>query len=926
MTLPVVSGSRVTRRMVLLFVACAMLPVAAALLVSYHSVNKLLVEQRVGLLREAANSYSVSLVERLNVAESAAWEFAGNYASAPGRQSFQRLNSYFLGVAALSDFRARVLFGRPTGPIPRAREKGSVPLAVSRAWTLAVVSASTRSPGVWLVERQKAAGANKPRLAFELKPNFLWSTDQLSYPTSVCVLTADRRPLDCNAPVSPAARAKLAAGVSGSNGNFHWTNGSEAFLSGYHQIFLLGRFGAQPWTVIASQPTSYVLAPVHTVGKLVLPLVVLALLVAAFLGLVQVRRTLSPLQELTDATARLGERDFSVRVPVARGNEFGVLAETFNTMSHRLGRQFNAMQAHSEINALTMTTMDLVRVAEIVLKRITELSAADRYWLLLADGSGDQLVPFRSNDVTPDATRSNVELSPGDRERLLNGSDNGVHVLDSLSERNVFALPILLGTELGGALVLAYNAPQRPAEDEVMLLRDLCDRIAAALATLRRDKELHHRANFDTLTGLPNRSLAMDILSRAIASAERYRNTLAVLFVDIDGFSDVNDSAGHPVGDQLLQQIATRLRNCVRKSETVARLGGDEFAIVLNQVIEPQDGAIVAQHVIDTISAPYHLGTRSSIISASVGIAIYPSDGVNAEDLLRHADLAMYRAKRSGRGRFAFFEASMSAEAHQRAALAGELHKALDEGQLLLHYQPQLDLRGRRIVGAEALLRWHHPSRGLVPPLQFIAFAESAGLIDQLGRWALHEACAQFITWQEQGLDLGYISVNVSPHQLRHPGFSHTVAEVLREHYVPATALHLELTESAILDSAGATAANLAELGRLGVPLELDDFGTGYSSLAYLQRLPVAAVKLDRAFIQTIESNRSTQAVVQAAINMVRALGKAVVAEGVETQGQMDLLAGMGCDVVQGFVVSAAAPADEFKAFVASWWAQRRVA
>jgi EAL domain-containing protein (putative c-di-GMP-specific phosphodiesterase class I) len=324
----------------------------------------------------------------------------------------------------------------------------------------------------------------------------------------------------------------------------------------------------------------------------------------------------------------------------------------------------------------------------------------------------------------------------------------------------------------------------------------------------------------------------------------------------------------------------------------------------------------VARNAIETLSKPYVLRDAEAFVSASIGIALYPSDGSEAEELLRHADLAMYKAKQSGRRQYAFFEASMNEAVRRRAELATELRQALEKDEFELHYQPQLDVRSGRFVGAEALIRWRHPAHGLVLPSDFVAFAEASGLIEEIGRWALFAASAQFVAWREQGLELEHLSVNVSPRQLQKPGFAQVVGEMLRRAGMPPGALCMELTESAVLDKTAAATANLAALAALGVKLELDDFGTGYSSLAYLQRLPVAAVKLDSAFTRTIHSNPSTQAVVKAAIDMVHALGKTVVAEGVEHEGQTDVLVRMGCDRMQGYLLSGPLAAAAFSRFV----------
>jgi diguanylate cyclase (GGDEF)-like protein len=401
-----------------------------------------------------------------------------------------------------------------------------------------------------------------------------------------------------------------------------------------------------------------------------------------------------------------------------------------------------------------------------------------------------------------------------------------------------------------------------------------------------------------------------------VAAAKRRRRALAVLFVDLDGFSDVNDSLGHTAGDAVLVQSAARLRACLRKSDVVARLGGDEFALVLPELREPADAAVVAQHAIKALAAPYELAEGTVHVSANVGVALYPGDGANAEELLTHADLAMYHGKQAGRGRTTFFEAAMNDELRRRVEMERELRIALQAQQFQLYYQPQLSLASGRIVGAEGLLRWIHPERGLVPPGHFIALAEASGLIEPIGQWALKAACAQFLAWRAEGLPLEYVSVNVSPRQLQAAGFAEFVGEAMQAFGVAPGALRLEITESAVLGEQAAVRANLAGLVALGVPIELDDFGTGYSSLGHLRTLPVAAIKLDRIFIQSIHESASACTLARAAIDMAHALGKSVVAEGVELPEQLALLIEMGCDVVQGYHLSAPVPVDKFAALV----------
>jgi diguanylate cyclase (GGDEF)-like protein len=907
-------GTRITRRVVMLFMLCALLPVAVTLVLVYDRVQGSLLSQRIGMLRGIASGYGGALLDRLGVAESLSDHVAAEIAVGrpPRGAAYQ---SYFRSAVVLHPGVARTAFGEP-GEQLEAIGRGSRRLIVVRA--------GAAEAAVWLV----VPGTAGPPIALELNPAFLWGEPQdLPFLTDVCILDSKAAPMHCSRSLSEsgllAVRQRL--GLQ-SKGEVDWEDNGARFLGSFGEIFLRGRYAANSWTVVAAQPEEYALAPVEAMKKLVLPVVVLGLLVAALFGLVQVRRTLGPLKELSDATARIAVRDFDVRLEVKTDDEFGALARAFNSMSVRLGIQFKALLAHAEIDAVILSTVDLPRIAAIVLKRTAELVSSDRQFLLLADpaGKGYRLYSATAKEhegvstVLSDEDIFRLLASTHGLDFALSDSWSRVEGFAHLPGRNLFALPIPLGTQLGGAILLGYDDARRPGGADMSVLSKLADRVAVALATAKRDLELHKRAYYDALTQLPNRVLGLEELERAVAQAKRHGRILAVLFVDLDGFSDINDSLGHEAGDQLLAEAAARLRGSVRKSDVIMRLGGDEFAVMLPDLNDRADAALAARHAIAALSQPYRLAAGEAFLSASVGIALYPGEASTAEELLREADLAMYSAKQAGRGQVAFFQASMNQEVRRRLELDRELREALAGGQFELHYQPQLDLRTGRICAAEGLIRWRHPLRGLVRPQDFIPFAEAGGLIEPIGQWVLGAACAQVRAWRKQGLPLEYISVNVSARQLLKPGLATLVADLLQRNELAPGALHLEITESALFDDQPAASANFAALTTLGMQLELDDFGTGYSSLARLQHVPVAAVKLDRSFISTIERNSGAQAVVRAAIDMSHALGKYVVAEGVEDAAQLSLLASMGCDIAQGFHLSEPLPAADFAEFVRS--------
>ena len=430
--------------------------------------------------------------------------------------------------------------------------------------------------------------------------------------------------------------------------------------------------------------------------------------------------------------------------------------------------------------------------------------------------------------------------------------------------------------------------------------------------------EISRLARQDTLTGLPNRVLLHDRLSLALASASRHGQKLGVVFLDLDRFKHVNDSLGHGTGDALLQSVAGRLTANVRRTDTVSRQGGDEFVILLSEVRRRDDLAMAAAKIMAAINAPHHVAGQELHVTASLGIAVYPDDGEEVETLIRHADIAMYHAKDHGRDNCQFFAPDMDARIAERRVLDESLRRALSCREFLLYYQPKIDLDTGTMMGAEALIRWRHPERGLVQPDGFIPMAEESGLIVPIGQWVLREACRQAREWQAAGLRPVPIAVNISALEFRSKGFLDGVRGILAETGLDPHLLELELTESVLMESVTSTAEMLRELKAMGLRLAVDDFGTGYSSLSYLMDFPIDALKVDRSFVREITAERDTSPIITAVIAMGKSLKHRVVAEGVETERQLAFLQQQRCEEGQGFHFSRPLPADRFAALLAA--------
>ncbi len=436
----------------------------------------------------------------------------------------------------------------------------------------------------------------------------------------------------------------------------------------------------------------------------------------------------------------------------------------------------------------------------------------------------------------------------------------------------------------------------------------------------RAEQELRYLASFDTLTDLPNRALLSERLSRAIVRARRERGRIAVLFLDLDRFKDINDSFGHATGDRLLRAVARRLQETVGPHQTVARLSGDEFTIVLENIETAQDAEQVARDIIAAFEAPLLPDRGHEItMSPSIGISLYPEHGQTPTELLKRADTAMYQAKNAGRRTFMRYDEVMDASTRERALLSNALRKVLDRGELRLAFQPRLDLARSRIGGVEALLRWHSDEHGEIAPDDFIPLAEESGLILEIGDWVLREACRVMQRWRQQGISDLRVSVNVSMLQLNRGDFPDVVRHVLEDTGMPASALELELTESVLMADAEQNARHLRALRALGVSLAIDDFGTGYSSLAYLRRLPIQTIKIDKSFVDGVPENAEDAAIAGTVISMGHSLGLKVVAEGVENEAQATFLAEQQCDEVQGFWLSPPLDAQATLALIRHW-------
>ena len=460
-------------------------------------------------------------------------------------------------------------------------------------------------------------------------------------------------------------------------------------------------------------------------------------------------------------------------------------------------------------------------------------------------------------------------------------------------------------------LLVRRDGFETPIEDSVAPIHDREGKATGAVLVFRdvsaaraMAEQMTHSAQHDYLTGLPNRMLLNDRVNQAITLAARHNKKVAVLFLDLDGFKHINDSLGHPIGDKLLQSVAKRLVECVRCSDTVSRQGGDEFVVLLSEMAQQEDAALSALRILEAVAQAHSIDQHDLHLTTSIGVSVYPDDGQDAETLVKNADTAMYQAKENGRQSYQFFKAPMNVRAVERQSIEEGLRRALERKEFSLHYQPKVRIATGEITGAEALIRWTHPTRGPVSPAQFIPVAEDCGLILPIGRWVLQEACKQARAWLDEGLPLGTMAVNISSMEFREDNFLESVFAILSETGLDPKSLELELTESVLMKRAESAASVLRTLRARGVEVAVDDFGTGYSSLSYLRKFPIDALKIDQSFVRQITSAPDDTTIVTAVIGMGRSLNLRVVAEGVETREELEFLRAHQCDEAQGYYFS----------------------
>jgi diguanylate cyclase (GGDEF)-like protein len=751
------------------------------------------------------------------------------------------------------------------GPHRGQRKLWWLPATGERAATVIIERPDVQSRGQWLAE---------------VAPAFLWADFVENGPAAaLCMTDAKGRPLQCPVPSEAGAPSR--------------------------SLFMKAAFGSGDW-VLSGRPPRLEAGLQDHVLQVAAAGGAATLLLIATLGLILVRRTMVPLEQLTAGTQRLANGDWGTRVDDSRADEFGQLAGAFNLLAGRLGRQVQALGVQADIDRELLGRLEVNSVLRLVVRRLQTLAPRAQVAVVARRADGVRWQAVRESGVTDGLLLPKPEVLAKTTDGLAMDLDDGqaapAWVRQALGVAPdagicVSLVPASWQEEVVAVLLLACPRGDWLDEDGRRELEALRDRCALAIAADERERRLVERAVRDELTGLLNHHGMNDACDQRLAAEGGAQPATAVL-IDLDGFKEVNDSMGHNVGDALLRAVADRLQTLAPEGSIVARPGGDEFFLLVPAGV---DDEALAGEICRRLGQPFMAHGQVQHIGASVGLARRTDEGLARDELMRRADLAMYAAKAEGKGQWRLYSDTLDAKASERAWIVRDLHTALANGMLDVHYQPRLDLRSGRTCSAEALVRWHHPVHGMVSPLRFIPVAEESDLIIELGHYVLDRALAQRRRWLDDGLSIERVAVNVSIRQLRDPSFPDRILALLSQHGLQPHDLEIELTESLFAGDVGSVERALAPLRALGVMVALDDFGTGYSSLSALQHLPVDVMKIDRSFVIDLGQKHAADAVVRSVIALARDLGKRVVAEGVETALQQQRLVALGCDEVQGY-------------------------
>ncbi len=889
----------VGRRIFTRYLLAGVIPLFFVAWLANHEMHRATKEQAYESLRLSAKSQAFDVLTRLTQIERAARQIEALHARDPTLAGWGQeiLSEYFDTVALIhSDGNLTLLSGgfTPTSvPKVPANSTGTKPVLRYLSGGALEILLRSRESNDWFVGR--------------IRPTAVWPhAELLPAATDICVFrTNTSTPLFCGGESQTSRPSELVA-VDGNRLEDQRAGGTRTLAVAW-PLFLGGQFDADELIFVAAQRADVALQSSADFRQVFFAAFFAVLLLTAYLSFKAIGQNLIPLKRLTRAARDFAAGNRQSRVSIESADEFGNLGEIFNTMADRLSSQITLLESASAVDRLILNGADLREICQStchLLKDITDSeltgvvalprpgSRNDQFYASLVGGR-EAVVRLRSTHPEPAAETHIVAVDELEFDQVAED-------LLEAELSHVALVPVCFDDVPFGQLYVGGHGAGFLSAGIREQLDNLAERLAVALSALDRKDELHRRANFDELTGLPNRQLSKERLAEMLSN----EHSGAVLYLDLDHFKKINDVYGHSIGDSVLCQVAERIRNSISRYDFVARIGGDEFVVILDRVLDHAQISQVARKLIERLTDVNTVFDVDHYLGASIGIVVVPDDGNSVEVLMKNADAAMYRAKEAGRATFEFFNAKLNAEGRRKVELEKALRKAVDGSGLSLVYQPQFSAVDNSLRGVEVLMRWKHPTLGRISPGEFIPLAEESELIEQVGAWAIENACADIACMQDNGLEIKDVSINVSARQMTQAHFAKDLLGAAARHGLSPRTLTIEVTESTLAHNKDSVIALLKELRAAGMRVAIDDFGTGYSSLSYLQNLPFDIVKIDKSFVDRIEETDSSANICTTIIKMAHEMGKTVVAEGVETQNQLDFLKANGCEIIQGFLLS----------------------
>ena len=922
-------------RIFVLFLTASLLPMALLGYLSFHDISSRLLDQTNRQLQQVSRAAGQIIMDRLDNLHRELDNIASQFLAF--KAANKPIEQFRLGDEIRNDFSAIVVNTSENHYIPIYNGIDEFPNFTQKQIDhlqngnplLVFSNYSNFQKKILLIILLDSTDIKTGYLVAEINQKYLWNFSEIIHnPTFGCISTENHQTLYCTS--SKISHDYLSNALTKNNetsATFNWKEDNMPFIAFYWTIFLEGKYGTEPWLVVLSAPDLQDKSAIDSIRS-VYPMVILsALFLAIILTISQTRRNLIPLRRLQQATKQVGTGDFSSRVISSQNNEFKALSDSFNNMATQLDKQFKSLSTMAEVDRIILSTSNKDYIVEIVLKRFMDIVPCDFVMLTLTEISFIKYPDSKNIKLSNNIFKNFLKLEDDDTKLLLahpkhltvtsvQHAPKFSREIINRGAKTLVIYPIAIGNILQTVITLGFKGTQTLQPDDLARGRELVDRIAVALSNADKEEKIYEQANFDSLTKLPNRTLLLDRLEQAIQRARRDGNQIAAILVDLDRFKIFNDSLGHSAGDQLLKEVATRLKSVIGATDTLGRLSGDEFLVLMSDINYKNNSTSAitstAEKILNAIRYPFNIHDHEVNVSASVGISLYPADSKSTEDLMRFAEIAMYHAKSKHKGTYQFYSKDINASSAAQLVLENNLRQAIHSNELELHFQPLLDRESGKFVAAEALVRWHHPELGNLAPNYFLPIADSSGLIVPMGDWALRKTCGQVRQWINQGIEPPRIAINLSTHQFREQNLIKRIKQILAEYDLDVKYIEFEITEDTIMQDIDQTSAILQTLNDMGIGLAVDDFGTGYSSLNYLAKFPIHYLKIDRSFIKNVTQDPNMNTLVIAIITLAHSLRLQVIAEGIETQQQYDYLESLQCDLLQGNLISVPLPPDEF--------------